>query len=117
MLYVEWGRLGEIGDLYVLPTARGKGIAAAMIDAAKLKCRDMGCSAVAVVITPEGEDRHGLTRFYERSASSAPVGASLRMFSPDCAIEAEGIRLLFGETGAAAGIARQEARIDLPDLL
>jgi len=39
------------------------------------------------------------------------------MFSADCGIEAEGIRLLFDETGAAAGIARQEARIDLPDLL
>jgi hypothetical protein len=39
------------------------------------------------------------------------------MFSPDCAIEAEGIRLLFDETGAAAGIARQDARIDLSDLL
>jgi hypothetical protein len=29
------------------------------------------------------------------------------------AVEAEGIRLLFDETGAAAGIARQDARIDL----
>jgi hypothetical protein len=29
------------------------------------------------------------------------------------AIEAEGIRLLFDETGAAAGIARQDAQIDL----
>jgi len=26
MLYVEWGRLGEIGDLYVLPEYRTKGI-------------------------------------------------------------------------------------------
>jgi transcriptional regulator with XRE-family HTH domain len=29
------------------------------------------------------------------------------------AIEAEGIRLLFDEAGAAAGIARQDTRIDL----
>jgi len=29
------------------------------------------------------------------------------------AIEAKGIRLLFDETGAAAGIARQDDRIDL----
>jgi hypothetical protein len=27
MLYVEWGRLGEIGDLYVVPESRLKGIA------------------------------------------------------------------------------------------
>ena len=66
MLYVEWGRLGEIGDLYVLPEARRNGIGAALIDAAKGKCRDFDCSAVSVVITPEGEARHGLTRFYER---------------------------------------------------
>jgi GNAT superfamily N-acetyltransferase len=42
MLYVEWGRLGEIDDLYVLPSARRKGIAAALIDAAKAKCRIAG---------------------------------------------------------------------------
>jgi GNAT superfamily N-acetyltransferase len=66
MLYVEWGRLGEIGDLYVLPEARNSGIGAALIDAAKAKCRTMGCSAVSVVITPEGEEGHGLTRFYQR---------------------------------------------------
>jgi ribosomal protein S18 acetylase RimI-like enzyme len=29
MLYIEWGHLGEIGDLYVLPEARGNGIAQA----------------------------------------------------------------------------------------
>jgi GNAT superfamily N-acetyltransferase len=26
MLYVEWGRMGEIGDLYVLPVHRGRGV-------------------------------------------------------------------------------------------
>jgi GNAT superfamily N-acetyltransferase len=46
MLYVEWGRLGEIGDLYVLPEARRGGVATALIDAAKAKCRELGCSAV-----------------------------------------------------------------------
>jgi GNAT superfamily N-acetyltransferase len=35
MLYVEWDRLGEIGDLYVLPEARRGGVGAALIDAAK----------------------------------------------------------------------------------
>jgi GNAT superfamily N-acetyltransferase len=34
MPYVEWGRLGEIGDLYVLPVFRMKGIARALIEAA-----------------------------------------------------------------------------------
>jgi hypothetical protein len=27
VLYVEWGRLGEIGDLYVLPEYRRRGVA------------------------------------------------------------------------------------------
>ena len=34
MLYVEWGRLGEIGDLYVLPEFRMKGIARSLVEAA-----------------------------------------------------------------------------------
>ena len=66
MLYVEWGRLGEIGDLYVVPEARRGGVATALVDAAKAKCRELGCSAVSVTITPEGETRHGLTSFYRR---------------------------------------------------
>jgi GNAT superfamily N-acetyltransferase len=66
MLYVDWGRLGEIGDLYVLPEVRRRGVAAALIDAATAKCRELGCSAVSVTITPEGEARHGLSSFYRR---------------------------------------------------
>lgn len=66
MLYIEWGRLGEIGDLYVIPAARRKGIASALIEAAKSKCGDLGCSAVSAVITREGDARYGLTTFYER---------------------------------------------------
>jgi GNAT superfamily N-acetyltransferase len=66
MLYVEWGRLGEIGDLYVLPEFRRKGIARALVEAALQWCRSQGCSAVTVTITREGETRHGLSRFYAR---------------------------------------------------
>jgi ribosomal protein S18 acetylase RimI-like enzyme len=33
MLYVEWGRLGEIGDLYVVPEFRMKGIARSLVEA------------------------------------------------------------------------------------
>jgi GNAT superfamily N-acetyltransferase len=71
MLYIEWGRLGEIGDLYVIPSARRKEVAASLIDVAKSKCRAFGCSAVSVVITPEGEALHGLMRFYERFGFAA----------------------------------------------
>jgi GNAT superfamily N-acetyltransferase len=66
ILYVEWGRLGEIGDLYVLPQSRGRGLARRLIENAKAWCRAQGCSAVCVTITPAGERQHGLSQFYAR---------------------------------------------------
>lgn len=65
-LYVEWGRLGEIGDLYVVPGARGRGVGRALIAAAVEQCRARGCSAVSVTITPQGEKEHGLTDYYAK---------------------------------------------------
>jgi len=64
VLYVEWGRLGEIGDLYVLPEHRRCGLARRLIERAKEWCRAQGCTAVSVTITPLGEQRHRLGRFY-----------------------------------------------------
>jgi GNAT superfamily N-acetyltransferase len=64
MLYIEWGRLGEIGDLYVLPEARGNGIARRLVQASIDWCRARGCSAVEVITTPLGEAAHGLSNFY-----------------------------------------------------
>ena len=66
VLYVEWGRLGEIGDLYVLPESRRRGVARTLIAAGIARCRALGCSAVGVTITPQGEQAHGLGRFYAR---------------------------------------------------
>jgi GNAT superfamily N-acetyltransferase len=60
VLYVEWGRLGEIGDLYVLPGHRRNGLARRLVEHAKAWCRAQGCSAVSVTITPAGERRHRL---------------------------------------------------------
>ena len=45
VLYVEWGRLGEIGDLYVLPEYRRRGLAPRLVAAAKDWGRAQGCSA------------------------------------------------------------------------
>lgn len=66
MRYVEWGRMGEIGDLYVLPAYRDRGVARALSNAALAWCRARGCSAASVVITPDGECRHNLAKFYAR---------------------------------------------------
>jgi GNAT superfamily N-acetyltransferase len=64
VLYVEWGRLGEIGDLYVLPEHRCNGLARRLVEHAKSWCLAQGCSAVSVTITPVGERRHRLSQFY-----------------------------------------------------
>ena len=64
VLYVEWGRLGEIGDLYVLPERRRNGLARCLVEHAKAWCRALGCSAFSVTITPAGERRHRLGHFY-----------------------------------------------------
>jgi GNAT superfamily N-acetyltransferase len=64
-LYIEWGRLAEIGDLYVQPPARRSGVGAALIGAAKSKSRALGCSAISVTVTAEGDLRHSLSEFYK----------------------------------------------------
>ena len=62
----ETGRYAEVEDLYVLPAHRGRGVAAALLDAALAWCRSRGCSDVEVVVTPEAEQRHGLLDWYHR---------------------------------------------------
>jgi GNAT superfamily N-acetyltransferase len=66
MLYVEWGRLAEIGDLYIDPIHRGRGLARRLVRAAIDWSRRRGCSSVYVTLTPEGEERHRLSHFYQR---------------------------------------------------
>jgi GNAT superfamily N-acetyltransferase len=73
---VEFGLQGEIGDLYVVPAARGRGIARALVDASLAWCRERGCASVQVVITPEGQDAHDLLGFYNR-LGFAPTGRTL----------------------------------------
>jgi aminoglycoside 6'-N-acetyltransferase I len=80
---VEFGLQGEIGDLYVVPEARGRGIARALVDASLAWCRERGCASVQVVITPEGQGAHDLMGFYRRLGFS-PTGRTLvlREFEP-----------------------------------
>ena len=61
---IELGLAAELEDLYVVPRARGTGVGASLIDAVKHWCRLQGCSVVAVVITPEGEQTHNLLAYY-----------------------------------------------------
>jgi GNAT superfamily N-acetyltransferase len=61
---IEHGRLSEIGDLYVLPEVRNKGVARRLIAAAIDWCRQAGCRAILVTVTPQGDAAHGLAAFY-----------------------------------------------------
>jgi len=63
---LEHGLYAEIEDLYILPEARGRGVAKLLVDACCDWCHEQGCSSVEVCITPEGEADHSLSRFYER---------------------------------------------------
>lgn len=60
----ESGRSAEIEDLYVLPVYRGRGVGRELIEAAVAWCAERGCGDVEVVVTPEGEGRHGLAGWY-----------------------------------------------------
>ncbi|MBL8834667.1 MAG: GNAT family N-acetyltransferase [Alphaproteobacteria bacterium] len=68
---VEYGLVAEIGDLYVVPAHRGRGVARALIREAAAWCRRAGADALLVTVTPEGERRHGLGRFYRRCGFAA----------------------------------------------
>lgn len=80
MRYVEWGRLAEIGDLYIVPAHRGRGLARKLVDAAIDWSRQRGCTGIYVTVTPEGEARHRLSRFYER-LDFKPTGRTTMMLA------------------------------------
>jgi GNAT superfamily N-acetyltransferase len=80
MRYVEWGRLAEIGDLYVLPDHRGRGVGRLLVTGALDWCRGRGCSGSYVTVTPEGEARHGVSEFYRR-LDFQPTGRTTLLYA------------------------------------
>src|SRR5262249_54572231 len=80
MLYVEWGRLAEIGDLYIAPAHRGRGLARRLVSEAIDWARQRGRGGVSVTITREGEARHGLSHFYA-ALDFKPTGRTTMMFA------------------------------------
>jgi GNAT superfamily N-acetyltransferase len=80
MLYVEWGRLAEISDLYVAPEYRGQGVARRLVGAAIDWSNARGCTGAYVTLTPDGEARHRLSLFYKR-LSFRPTGTTTMMLA------------------------------------
>ena len=62
---LEFGLSAELEDLYVLPEARGQGVAGRLLDAALAWCRAQGVRAACLVVLPEDAAAGRLIPFYE----------------------------------------------------
>ena len=60
---IEFGWSAELGDLYVLPEHRGRGISRGLIEEAETWLRRMGAAGYQVTVTPHGAQAD-LRRFY-----------------------------------------------------
>ena len=61
---IEFGWYGEMGDLYVVPDCRGRGVSLALIAAVEAFLKERGASGYQVTVTPYAEDHHRLTEYY-----------------------------------------------------
>jgi GNAT superfamily N-acetyltransferase len=61
---IEYGLSAEMEDLYVLPGKRSLGVGSALICAVQDWCIARGCTALEVVVTPEGQRAHDLVGYY-----------------------------------------------------
>ena len=81
---LEFGLSAELEDLYVVPEARGRGVASRLIDAAFKLCRARGVQAVYLVVLPEDAAAGQLIPFYE-ARSFVDEGRRLLFFDGDIA--------------------------------
>lgn len=63
---IEFGWWAEMGDLYVLPGWRGRGISRALAGAAETFLRSKGAAGYQVTVTPYASGAHGLEQFYQK---------------------------------------------------
>jgi GNAT superfamily N-acetyltransferase len=61
---IEYGYSAEMGDLYVVPDWRGKGVSRRLVEAVEDFLRAMGSPTYRITLTPYGENAHGLGQFY-----------------------------------------------------
>lgn len=63
---VEFGRIAELGDLYVLPEHRDNGVANALIEHAKRWATDVGCAEMQLTLAAPPVVRERLRGYYLR---------------------------------------------------
>lgn len=63
---IEFGWSGEVGDLFVLPECRGKGVSRQLLLAAEDILRQRGGKGYQVTVTPFAEAQHGLRAYYSK---------------------------------------------------
>jgi len=63
---IEFGWSGEMGDLYVLPDWRGKGVSQALVAAVETFLKERGAAGYQVTVTPFAEAAHGLKGYYRK---------------------------------------------------
>jgi GNAT superfamily N-acetyltransferase len=63
---VEFGWSAEMGDLYVLPEMRGKGMSVQLVRAVESFLLSKSASGYQVTVTPYASEHHDLTKFYKR---------------------------------------------------
>jgi GNAT superfamily N-acetyltransferase len=61
---IEFGWSAEMGDLYVVPEWRGKGMSRALVDAIERFLKLKGVSSYRVTVTSFAEEHHALTKYY-----------------------------------------------------
>ncbi|MBI2717371.1 MAG: GNAT family N-acetyltransferase [Rhizobiales bacterium] len=63
---IEYGWWAELGDLYVVPQWRGRGLSLALVEAAETFLRRHGASGYQVTVTPYASEAHDLASYYAR---------------------------------------------------
>jgi GNAT superfamily N-acetyltransferase len=63
---IEFGWGAEMGDLYVLPEWRGKGVSRLLVSAIEDFLTARGATTYQITLTPYAQDTHDLKAFYAR---------------------------------------------------
>lgn len=61
---IEYGYSAEMGDLYVVPEWRGRGVSRKLVQAVEDYLRAMGSPVYRITLAPYGEEAHRLSQFY-----------------------------------------------------